>query len=230
MRDTDIKYIYNTFLRISRQKQNKPFKLRENFEGFDKTEYYLPVLRLKNFFDRNYSVNIEDFFTAPYEVYEDEDYYGIDFYSSMAAIKVYNIFCSKRNQLDPDTDIQINNILRGLKHIKEYCIKNNIMLEDYLEHFEPGAVTKSFIVHLKEKNISPYNLFPFKNFDKVYSKLDFEVLKFILNDIPLKMSIYRGKFYASKKGKSISVQGLKAIEKTIKETLEKSKNHNTITI
>jgi len=224
MRNTDIKHIYNTFLRISRQKQNKPFKLRSNWDDFEKSDFYLPVLKLKNFFDRNYTVNIEDYFLSPYEVYEEKTYYDLDFYNTLSAVKVYNIFCGKKNQLDADNEIQVNSILRGLKFIKKFCIEKNISLSDYLNYLEPGAVVNSFIIHLKEKNISVYNLFTFKDFDKIYSRNDFDTLRFILNDLPLKLSILRAKFYNSKKGKSIAINGLKIIEKEINQNLlDKSK-------
>jgi len=222
MRNTDIKYIYNTYLRISRQKQNKPFKLRENFEGFETNENYLYVIKLKSFFDRNYTVNIEDFFTAPYEIYEDKDFYNIDFYNTLTAVKVYNLFCNKRNQLDPDNELQINNILRGLKFIKNFCAEKNIPLNKYLLHYEKNSVTSSFLIHLKSKDISIYNLFAFKDFDKHYSKFDFDLLRFILNDIPVNISILRSKFYSSKKGKNIAITGLKIIEKELtKNAVEK---------
>ncbi|NDD59414.1 MAG: hypothetical protein EBZ47_09285 [Chlamydiae bacterium] len=73
------------------------------------------------------------------------------------------------------------------------------------------------MVHLKEKNISIYNLFPFKNFDKIYSSLDFSILKFILNDLASKVSFFRTKFYTSKKTKNIAILGLKIIEQKIKQ-------------
>lgn len=215
MRQTDIKTLYNTYLRISRSRQNKPFKLRQNWDGFESSENYLQLLKLKNFFDRNVVVNIEDFFTAPYEVYEEDSFYDLYYYSTLSAIKVYNIYCSIKNNLDPDTDIQLESILRGLKFIKKYCIGKKINLIDYLSYKEKDSIMNSFVIHLKEKNISIYNLFPFKNFEKVYGKLDHYALKFILGDVATKIPIYRGKFYGSTKGKKLSVEGLKMIEKEI---------------
>lgn len=215
MRETKISDIYNTFLRISRSRQNKPYKLRSNFDGFEKTENYLPVLKLKNFFDRNYTVNMEDFFTAPYEVYEENSYYDLDFYNSLVAVKVYNMYCVKKNQLNPDSELQVNSILRGLKFIQNFCSEKKIKLSQYLTHKEVGSLTNSFIMHLKDKSVSIYNLFAFKDFQKIYGSMDFEVLRFILGDLPLRVSIYRSQFYGSKKAKQISIIGLKTIEKNI---------------
>lgn len=215
MRETKISDIYNTYLRISRSRQNKPYRLRSNFDDFEKSENYLPVLKLKNFFDRNFTVNIEDFFTAPYEVYDEDAYYDLDFYNSLAAVKVYSMFCVKKNQLNPDSELQINSILRGLKFIQNFCTEKRIKLNQYLSHKEPNSLTNSFILHLKDKSVSIYNLFAFKDFQKIYGSLDFEVLRFILGDLPLRVSIYRSQYYGSKKAKQISIIGLKTIEKNI---------------
>lgn len=225
MRTVDIQDLYNTFLRISRKRQNKPFKLRANFENFEENQNYPYLVKLKSFFERNYIVNIEDFFISPYEIYEDETFFGLDFYTTLNAVKAYNIFCSHKNNLDPDSEIQTESILRGLKFIKEFCIKNSIPLCDYLKHVQPGAVVPSFIVHLKEKNISLYNLFPFKNIEHAFSTVDFSTLKFILNDVAARISFFRTKFYSSKKGKLIATNGLKLIEKEINNNLIKNKNN-----
>jgi hypothetical protein len=215
MRKVDIKFLYNTYLRISRKKQNKPYKIRQNWDGFETSESYLPILKLQSFFERNSVVNIEDFFASPYEVYPEEGFYDLNFYNSLAAIKVYNIFCSMKNNLDPDTSIQIESLIKGLKFIRDFCIDRHISLRDYLKYKENGAIINAFVVHLKEKNITPYNLFAFMDFDKVYRTIDSSALRFILNDLPSKISIYRGKFYGSKKSKIIATEGLKKIDNDI---------------
>jgi hypothetical protein len=229
VRNVDIKFIYNTYLRISRQKQNKPFKLRGNWDGFEQSKFYPELVKLKSFFDRNTVVNIEDYFVAPYEVYEEESFYDLNFYNSLSATKVYTIFCNKRNQLDPDNDQQVLFILRGLKFIKEYCIENNIKLKDYLHFKQTNHTINAFFLHLKEKNINIYNLFPLKDFDKVFSSIDYEAKRFILGDLPMKISFYRVKFYGSKKGRQIATKGLSLIEKEIsKNHVDIFKKHNTI--
>lgn len=219
MRQTDIKLLYNTYLRISRKKQNKPFKLRQNWEGFDESENFVLITKLKNFFDRNEVVNIEDFFLAPYEVYPEESFYDLQYYNTISAVKVYNIYCNIKSNLDPDSETQINSVLRGLKFIRDYCIKNKIKLNDYLSFKENKATTNAFIVHLKEKNVSIYNLFAFSDFERIYGRIDQFVLKFVLNDLANKISIYRGKFYGSKKCKYVSTKGLLAIEKEINKKI-----------
>ena len=66
------KNIYNTFLKISRSQSGLPYKLRKQWHGFENTEYYPLVLRLKNFFIRNQSVDMIEYFKAPYTIYPGE--------------------------------------------------------------------------------------------------------------------------------------------------------------
>ena len=134
-------------------------------------------------------------------------------------VKVYNIYCNYRRDMDPDSEVQKNFALKGLKFITKFCIDNRITLSEYIRYTEPEAKVNAFVQHLKEKNISIYNLFAFKDFDKIFSSLDYALVKFILDDIASKISIYRSKFYGSKNLKKISTIGLKAIEKTINQKL-----------
>jgi len=67
------KYIYNTYLRIYRTQQNKPFRYRKNFTDFTEHELYVFVKRLGNFFKKFKHINIDLFFKAPYELYPDDD-------------------------------------------------------------------------------------------------------------------------------------------------------------
>jgi hypothetical protein len=218
MRDLDIKDLYNTYLRIYRKKQNKPYKLRTNWEGIENMAFYKDLLRVKNFLDRNYVVNVEDFFVSPYEIYGEDTTYTLDYYSTLNAVKVYTLYCNKKNSLDPDSDNCIEFILKGLKFMENFCKKHKITLGQYLEFKEKGDIIPSFIMHIKEKNILFYNVLLLKNFEKEIGKIDFSTLKFILGDVASKISIFRSKLYSSKKAKNIAVQGLKIIEKNITTT------------
>lgn len=220
--------IYNTYLRVSRTQKNKPFRYRKNFEDFEKEENYLPVLKLKSFFARNPQIKMEDFFLAPYYIFPDskESYYDLKFYNSLQAIKTYSLFNKKLMMEDPDSDIQLSKIKEGLAFIKSFCIEKNIPLGQYL-HYK-SEKTHDFLIHLTEKNISLYNLFLLKDFEKVIRTYDFELLSFILKELASRISHYRSKFLASKKAKLLCSEGLKKIENIIKKNLENQ--NNTITI
>lgn len=218
--DKLIEKIYNTYLKTSRTQNNKPFRYRQNFEGFEKEPNYLPALKLKSFFARNPQIKIEDFFLAPYVIFENdkEAFYNLNFYNSLQAIKVYTLFSKRSMNEDPDSDFQLQKITDGLKYIKEFCLEKKIPLSEYLKY--KSANVNDFLVHLSHKNISIYNLFPLRDLDRMLRTYDFELLSFILNDLAPRISYFRTKFLASKKAKALSVAGLTKIEKNIKNQLD----------
>lgn len=211
----NIETIYNTYLRISRSKKNLPYKLRKNFSSIQNEEIYPCLLKLENFFKRNQYVNLNDFFEAPYLLYEDESFFNLDFYLSQKAIKAYNIFQRKKTYLDPDSDIQIKAVSDGNLFIYKFCKSNKIKLSEYLNHKTNNMNT--VFLHLKEKNISIYNCLALPNFQNCMNGQNFELLEFMLGDIISRISNFRTKFYSSNKCKKVSVDGLKII----KEQLDK---------
>lgn len=225
--DSHIEFIYNTYLRISRQQTNKPFRYRKNFDGFEKEANYLPTLRLKSFFSRNPKIKIEDYFIAPYVIFADgkDTFYDLNFYNSLQATRTYSMYSKKILMENPDSDIQLKKIQEGLIFIKDFCIKHEIQLSDYLK-FKSKKV-HDFLIHLTEKKITIYNLFPFKDFDRTLKQYDFELLTFLVNDIAPRISHFRSSFYASNYAKKLSTEGLKKAENIIKKSLE---NHKKATI
>ena len=73
-------YIYNCYLETSRKLNNKPFKYRKDFEGFEEKEEYILVSKLSRFFAKYSNINIKDFFEAPYFVYN-EKYFDLKFFT-----------------------------------------------------------------------------------------------------------------------------------------------------
>jgi hypothetical protein len=213
----NIEQIYNTYLRISRSKKNLPYKLRKDFNNIQDEEIYPSLLKLENFFKRNQYVNLNDFFEAPYLLYEDENFFDLSFYLSQKAIKAYNIFQRKKTYLDPDSDIQIKSVQDGNFFIYQFCKANKIKLNEYLSH-KTNAMNTVFI-HLKEKNISIYNCLAMSNFQKCMNEQNFELLEFMLGDVISRISNFRTKFYSSTKCKKASIEGLKIIQ----EQLDKMK-------
>ena len=67
------RYIYNTYLRVSRTKQNKPYKYRKDFKDFTNHDQYFFVKKLSLFFNKFSHISIDRFFTAPYELYPDDN-------------------------------------------------------------------------------------------------------------------------------------------------------------
>jgi hypothetical protein len=211
--------IYNTYLRVQRTQKNLPYKTRKDFSNIQTEEFYPTLLKLENFFKRNGYVNLNDFFVAPYEIYSDEKHFDLNFYLSQKAVKVYSLYQKKKIYLDPDSKIQIDFALSGIKFIYKFCRDNNLQLGDYMEHMTNNLNT--VFVHLKEKNISVYNCLAFENFQSIINRQNYEVLEFMLGEIISRLSIFRTKFYSSKTCKKVCVNGLKIIQKNL---LQNEKN------
>lgn len=61
----------------------------------------LYVKRIANFLERNPSVDMEEFFDAPYKVYPDGEYFDLKFFTSPKAVSVYKM---NKNSKKPLTD------------------------------------------------------------------------------------------------------------------------------
>ena len=80
--------IYNTWLRITRSNQNKPYRLRKNFDNLNESTS-TSLIKLESFFMRNKTVDMEDFFVAPFRLYDDTSTVPLNYYTTLKAIKIY---------------------------------------------------------------------------------------------------------------------------------------------
>lgn len=89
------KSVYNSFLATSRSAQNKPFKIRKNFKNFEDSSNYIHLQRLCRLFARNPSITPQQFFLAPYKIWEDGGYFDLRFYTTPKALKIYKLYKQK---------------------------------------------------------------------------------------------------------------------------------------
>jgi hypothetical protein len=196
------KDIYNTYLKISRTKQNKPFKFRLNFEGFEEKEEYIYIKKLSIFFEKYKHIKIEDFFSAPYVVYPaSNNSYDLKFYSGYNATKVYSLYQKKLLSLNPDDEMVLEKTKEGVKFIIKFCKENNIKLNQYFSHMNEKM--NSFWVHLKDNQINVYCLFLTEHLYQIYNKSDKDVINLMLDNLMLNINMYRTVFYSSVKTKKI---------------------------
>jgi hypothetical protein len=208
-----IEEIYNTHLRVSRTKKGQPYRERKDFSDIQSHKDYNVLVRLESFFKRNPYINLKDFFEAPFEVYEDEDFFPLDFYLSQKAVKIYSLYQKKKTYSDPDSDIQRKALIDGMGFIYGFCKKNNLELDDYLNHKTNGMAT--VFLHLKEKSISIYNCLSFSNFQQTINNHNYELLEFMLGDTISKLPNFRTKYYSSKKCMKMSKEGLKILKERL---------------
>lgn len=204
-------YIYNTYLKVSRSRQNKPFRFRHNFKGFEDNPNYIFVKKLNAFFNKHTNINIDDYFNAPYNVYDDDQFYDLKFYTTPKCIRLYGLYIKKLDMEDPDSDHQIQRIKDSLLFVYTFCRDNGIQLNEYLDHKSGDIPT--FILHLREREVTIYSLCEFDNFDAKFRSVPYERLKFTLGEhLAENVNEFKLKYYKSKKAKQILNKGKQKIQ------------------
>jgi hypothetical protein len=203
------KFIYNKHLSCTKRAQNKPYTHRKDFSNVDNsTVFYLKKLSL--FFNKFKQIEIDDFFSAPFKLYKDENYFDLKYYISPKAVNTYNIYKKQKETQDPDTTETLKHTLSSLKFIKDYCILHNIQIKDYLNFAEDNNTLPAFIGHLQTHSINFYSLMGFSNFMKRLTQ-NFETHKFVLGSVLDNINEIYGNFVRSKKLKVLVREGIKKI-------------------
>jgi hypothetical protein len=202
--------IYNTHLRVSRQQQNKPFKLRKDFSNIEE-KHLVTVKKLFLFFKKHNHIKIDDFFIAPYKIYKDESYFDIEYYTTLKAVKAYSLYQNTKLYEEPDSENQLNNIAESLKFIYTFCKQKDLNVDGYTS-LASGAIPDC-IVHLKEHKVNMLTLLGFSSFYNTLKQVDAETLKFILgNEVYNQIEISKTKLFASKKAYKLILLGIQKIK------------------
>lgn len=201
--------IYNKFLAVSRSSLNKPFKLRKDFTDFEDNENYFYVRKLGLFFKKFDKIEIDEFFKAPYMVYNKDQMYDIKFYTTQKALKIYTLYQTKKMDELPDSLNQLYFIKNSLNFILKFCKRENIQPRDYIDHKTNDMY--SFILHLKEHKISIYVLFGFERGESSLKSLGPDLLEFMFGNLKNKLDIFRTRYYTSTKAKVLVKEGIKKI-------------------
>lgn len=198
---TDLeKTIYNSHLATSRKVQKKPFKIKKNFDDLDENKTVI-LQKLSRFFDEYKNLNIDAFFLAPHKVYEESDYYPLDFYLTRKAIRCYTQYVKQLEIQDPDHPESLDRLKKSLKFIFGYCKENGLTFSEYPLHLEPEANLPAFIGHLKNHQINFYTL---HSLNLSQPKIDSRTLDFIFNNFYTTFQTTKNKFQYSKKMKEFS--------------------------
>jgi len=64
-------------------------------------------MKLEKILGTHNHINRRLYFEAPYEIYTDKNYFDLQFYTTMAAIKTYNLYTKQLNAKKPDCRSQI---------------------------------------------------------------------------------------------------------------------------
>jgi hypothetical protein len=216
------KHIYNTYIKVSRSKHDKPYKYRKNFDAFEDNKNYIYVKKLHRFFKKFPHIKIEDFFNCPYEVYSDTDTYDLRFYTTPKAVKMYGTYTTQRDNECPDSDYQIKFITDSLMHIFTFCRQHHIPISQYMNHMTNNIHT--FIMHIRERKVSFYTLFGFDNFNSILSSYPQSQIQFTLGkNIENNLALYKTRYYNSRRAKTAIQSGLAKIDKLLYKLKNTSK-------
>lgn len=199
-----IKSLYNQYLRITRSCQNKPFRYRKNFDKFEEDKYYIDMVKLDAFFKNHKHIDSELFFTAPFKV-KKEFSPTPNYYLSRNAVSCYIAYCNKLDDESPDSKYHLDKIKEGIKHIYNYCKENNIEINQYLIHDK--SYIPEWLLHLKYRQISPYNLFYFQGIKETIDSMENDIIELYIPHFFHKYIIYKRAFLNSKKAKNLVARG-----------------------
>ena len=203
------KRIYNSHLAISRKMRDKPFRIRKDFSDMDQTKLDR-LASLERFFNSYNNIKIDDYFSAPYVIFEDDDYFDLDFYLTSKAKKAYSQYMKKIEMDDPDSESSLKRLVDSLKFVKNFCREKNLTLKEYPLYIEGALPT--MIDHLKNHHINMYALHALG-----VSKIEVEnrILDFIFSDFWITFQKTKNKFYLSKKMKEFSKQAIDKVKQQL---------------
>lgn len=203
------KRIYNSHLAISRKMRDKPFRIRKDFSDMEQSKLDR-LASLERFFNSYQNIKIDDYFSAPYAIFEDDDYFDLDFFLTSKAKKVYSQYMKKIETDDPDSESSLKRLVDSLKFVRDFCKEKNLTLEEYPLYIENAL--PNIIDHLKNHRINMYTLHALG-----VSKIEVEsrILDFIFSDFWITFQKTKNKFYLSKKMKELSKQALTKIRERL---------------
>jgi hypothetical protein len=172
------KLLYNKHLIVSRSLKNKPFKVKKSFSDIVDTDKHKHLTRISTLFKKHPEINPDTFFQAPYKLYPDVEYFGLDYFSTMRAVRAYTTY--KKTIFLQDPDNQIDEIKRSLEFIVKFCVTNNIYLHQYPFHRNSDVYT--WMTHYKENKINIYSVMEFSDVFSSVQSLAEDVRKFFISE------------------------------------------------
>lgn len=215
--------IYNTYLAVTRSQQNKPFKLRKNFIGFENTKDYIHIKRLANLFRKFPQIDKQLYFKAPFQVYKDDkQIYDLSFFSSMKGLNVYTTYFNTIKQQSPDSPEQLEFIRKSLKFIGLFCLNNKINISQYTT-FKTNH-NYNWIEHLSKNQISVYILLAFPRIYDIISSIPRDEIELFLQDLWSNFTSLKSKLDNSKEAKFVCQTGINKLNEYINSELNKNNN------
>lgn len=204
---------YNSYLYALRTTQGKPFSPRKDFAKFDEKDSY-HLRRITTMLNKYPHIKPEMYFKAPFMLYKDKTFFGLDYFAGMAAVKSFTVYMKKIQEQEPDSDDQMKFIQESLKYIGAFCIKNKITVEEYPKH--KTGITFDWMKHVKTHQVSIYSLMEFDDIQDTMREVAEDEKELFLGPIGKSFYTYKDRYVRSKDAKYLVTQGLNKIRKIIR--------------
>ena len=190
--------IYNCFLKAYRKGQ--PFQPRKDFSRITPT-ILLSLKKLNAFFAK---------FKHP-----DEPCPHIDFFITRTAIRAYSLSIKKREDESPEK--QSEKIKESIRFIAMFCLKNRILLDEYLKF--KVANMPVWMQHYREHTVNPYSLMEIGSID-TFKNLAEDEKALWAGDFFEKIDCYKTRYHNSPKTKFLVREATKKIKDFLKKELQ----------
>jgi hypothetical protein len=212
------KTIYNKHLAVSRILKNKPFKRKQDFSDIINTDKHKFLYRISTLFKKHPEVDQDLFFQAPYKLYSDVEYFSLEYFASMRAIKSYTLY--KKTLFLQDPDKQIESVKESLCFISNFCIQNKIYFHQYIHHRTTDVFT--WMIHYKQNKINLYSLFEFPDLFSSLDQLVEETQKFFIGEFVEQFNNLHSLYNNSTKLKDFLKKAIPSVENFIYKQIKNS--------
>jgi len=219
---TDLeKHLFNKHLAVSRSEKNKPFKLKKDFKDIANSDKHKFLKRIATLFIKHPEINPDIFFKAPYKLYPDVNYFGLDYFSTMRAVKSYTLY--KKQIFIQDPDSQIEQVKESLKFIANFCIENNLYYHQYPYHRTSDLFT--WMQHYKQNKINIYSVMEFTNIFSSVKSLAEDVQKFFVSEFIEQFQSLHSIYNKSSELRPFIQKAVPVLSKFVEKQLISTKNH-----
>jgi len=214
------KLLYNKHLIVSRSLKNKPFKIKKDFSSIVDSDKHKFLKRIATLIKKHPEIDPTVFFEAPYKLYPDVEYFGLDYFSTMRAVKAYTTYKQQLFLQNPDS--QLESVKDSLKFIARFCVENKIYLHQYPTHRTSDVFT--WMTHYKQNKINVYVMMEFPDIYSSVQTLAEDVRRFFVSEFVEQFKQLRSMYLSSKELQPYLKKALPTIENFIYSELTKCKN------
>ena len=127
---------------------------------------------------------------------------------------MYGTYTSQRDNECPDGEYQIKFVTDSLMYIFRFCKQHGITVDEYINHRTNDI--HSFILHMRERQVSFYTLFGFEKFQPILGTYPQSQMEFTLGkNLENNLALYKTRYYNSNRAKAVIQAGLAKIDKLL---------------